>query len=157
VKQLQQNLLQVARTIVGKAAAHGYGRPLGETYYWGGNGGVARQTLLLHGAQRLQPDPAFRHTALDTLNHLLGRNVHGRSYVTGLGDRPPLHPHDRRSGGDEVEAPWPGYLVGGPNPTARDWFDVQGDYRTNEIAINWNGALIYALAMFVDDRNSPRD
>jgi endoglucanase len=91
----------------------------------------------------------YRTTALDALNHLFGRNVHGRSYVTGLGHQPPLHPHDRRSGGDEVEQPWPGYLVGGPNPTAHDWFDDEKDFRTNEIAINWNGALIYALAMFL--------
>jgi hypothetical protein len=26
---------------------------------------------------------------------------------------------------------------------------VQGDFRVNEIAINWNSALIYALAAFV--------
>jgi endoglucanase len=62
-----------------------------------------------------------------------------------------MHPHDRRSGGDDVDAPWPGYLVGGPHPKAKDWNDDQNDYRTNEIAINWNGALIYALAAFLDD------
>ncbi|NTU76864.1 MAG: transglycosylase SLT domain-containing protein [Alphaproteobacteria bacterium] len=54
--------------------------------------------------------------------------------------------HDRRSGSDEVDPPWPGYLVGGPWPTAADWHDDQTDYKTNETAINWNGALIYALA-----------
>ena len=53
---------------------------------------------------------------------------------------------DRRSGGDNVADPWPGYLVGGPHPKAGDWHDEQGDYRTNEIAINWNSALVYALA-----------
>jgi endoglucanase len=71
--------------------------------------------------------------------------------VTGLGVNPPLHPHDRRSGGDNVEAPWPGYLVGGAWPRATDWKDDQGNFQTNEIAINWNGALIYALAGFVSD------
>jgi hypothetical protein len=34
----------------------------------------------------------------------------GRSFVTGLGVRPPMRPHDRRSGGDHVDDPWPGYL-----------------------------------------------
>jgi endoglucanase len=87
---------------------------------------------------------------LDAINHLLGRNPYGRSYVTGLGHRPPLFPHDRRSAGDNVVAPWPGYLVGGPWPGAGNWRDDQNDYRTNEIAINWNGALIYALAAFID-------
>ena len=45
-----------------------------------------------------------------------------------------------------------GYLVGGPWPGPKDWFDVQDDYRTNEVAINWNGALIYALAAFVEPK-----
>lgn len=148
VAELRKNLLAVADTLVAKAAAHGYARPLGARYYWGGNGGVARQTLVLQAAHRLSPKPAYRDTALDAVHHLFGRNVHGRSYVTGLGFEPPLHPHDRRSGGDAVDAPWPGYLVGGPNPAARDWHDVQPDARTNEIAINWNAALIYALAGF---------
>lgn len=144
--ELKKRLLSVTDAIVGKAQAHGYGRPLGSKYYWGGNGGVARQALLLEAAYRLTQDRKYRDTTLDALNHLFGRNVDGRSYVTGLGSNPPLQPHDRRSGGDEVDLPWPGYLVGGPNPHARDWKDLQSDYRENEIAINWNGALIYALA-----------
>jgi endoglucanase len=149
VRTVKENLIAVADVIVGKARASGYARPLGSRYYWGGNGGVARQTLLLQAAYRLSHEAKYRETALDAINHLLGRNVDGRSYVTGLGANPPLHPHDRRSGGDQVEAPWPGYLVGGPHPGPADWKDVQPDARTNEIAINWNAALIYALAGFV--------
>jgi endoglucanase len=149
VAVLQQSLVEVADTLVMKARAHGYGRPL-DRYYWGCNGGVARQTLQLMQAYQLTKNDAYRATALDALNHLFGRNVDGRSYVTGLGANPPKAPHDRRSGGDTVDAPWPGYLVGGPHPTARDWKDVEPDARTNEIAINWNAALIYALAGFVE-------
>ena len=44
----------------------------------------------------------------------------------------------------------PGYIVGGGNPRATSWNDDQEDYRTNEIAINWQAALVYALAIFVD-------
>jgi endoglucanase len=104
----------------------------------------------LHVAHRLTGKPEYRSAMLDAINHLFGRNPFGRSYVTGLGHRPPLLPHDRRSGGDDVVPPWPGYLVGGPWPKPTDWFDAQDDYKTNEIAINWNGALIYALAAFVE-------
>jgi endoglucanase len=71
--------------------------------------------------------------------------------VTGIGYRSPLYPHDRRSAADDVTDPWPGYLVGGPQRNARDWRDDQDDYRTNEIAINWNGALVYALAAGLAD------
>ena len=146
VATLRKELVRVADSIVATAAAHGYRRPLGSRYYWGCNGSVARQVLILHAAHRFEPKPAYVNASLDALNFLFGRNSYGRSFVTGLGDRPPLHPHDRRSGGDRVEAPWPGYLVGGPHPRASSWKDDQGDFRTNEIAINWNAALIYALA-----------
>jgi endoglucanase len=115
---------------------------------------VARQTLVLHAAYRISPKPEYRHASLDALAYLFGRNPFGRSFVTGLGANPPQQPHDRRSGADRVSAPWPGYLVGGPNPRATDWKDEEGDYRTNEIAINWNGALIYALAAFLEDADS---
>jgi hypothetical protein len=134
---------------------------------------VARQTLLLVAAGRLSGKrapaagqmggaqlltqrsrrpaghPEYRDTCLDALNHLLGRNCYGRSFVTGLGFNPPMHPHDRRCG--DGQGPWPGYLVGGPHPTATDWHDAQSDFRTNEIAINWNAALIYALAACLND------
>ena len=62
-----------------------------------------------------------------------------------------MFPHDRRSGADDVDQPWPGYVVGGPHPRAVDWRDEQDDYRTNEIAINWNAALIYALAACLEE------
>jgi len=147
VKLVHGNLLAVADDIVQTASRDGYERPLGSRYYWGCNGGVARQTLLLMAANRLSPvKDGYRATCLDALNHLFGRNGYGRSFVTGIGFRPPLHPHDRRSGGANVLNPWPGYLVGGPHPKAGDWHDEPGDYRTNEIAINWNAALVYALA-----------
>jgi endoglucanase len=155
VKSLSASLLATANELVRNRDAHGYARPMGERYGWGGNGTVARQTLLLHAAYRLVPNPEYRDTALAALGYLFGRNPFARSFVTGLGANPPLHPHDRRSGADDVAEPWPGYLVGGPNPRATDWFDEQEDYRTNEIAINWNGALIYALAAFLEDASSP--
>ena len=93
----------------------------------------------------------YRETCLDALNHLFGRNYYGRSFVTGVGFEPPQQPHDRRSGSNPITEAWPGYLVGGAHPKATDWQDVQGDFRTNEIAINWNAALVYALAAWLQD------
>ena len=150
VEALRTSLLTTANKIVLTRNEHGYARPLGTSYSWGGNGTVARQTLILAAAYRISQNREYRQTALDALSYLFGRNPFGRSFVTGLGVNPPQHPHDRRSGGDQVAQPWPGYLVGGPNPGATDWHDEQEDFRTNEIAINWNGALIYALAAFLD-------
>jgi len=151
VEAVRASVLATADNIVRTRNEHGYARPLGTAYSWGGNGTVARQTLVLQAAYRISPKREYRETSLDALGYLFGRNPFGRSFVTGLGDNPPHHPHDRRSGADQVVEPWPGYLVGGPNPRATDWQDEEGDYRTNEIAINWNGALIYALAGFLEE------
>jgi endoglucanase len=147
VKLVHDNLLSVADAIVQTANHDGYNRPLGSRYFWGCNGAVARQTILLMAADRLAPGKHdYRAAGLDALNHVLGRNCYGRSFITGIGSRPPLHPHDRRDNGSYLDHPWPGYLVGGPHPKATDWHDEQADFRTNEIAINWNAALVYALA-----------
>jgi endoglucanase len=153
VDRLRRDAIRAADSIAETARDHPYGRPLGARYYWGCNGTVARQTMNLHIAHRLMGKTEYRSAMLEAVNHLFGRNPFGRSYVTGLGHRPPMFPHDRRSGADDVVPPWPGYLVGGPWPKPTDWYDAQEDYKTNEIAINWNGALIYALAAFVEPDN----
>ncbi len=145
LEMIRGDLVKTADHIVQTAKGDVYGRPLGGRYYWGCNGTVARQTVILLTAHHIQPNADYLHTSLDGIGHLFGRNYYGRSFVTGLGHQPPMHPHDRRSGADGVEAPWPGYLVGG-GQSAVDWQDNQDDYRTNEIAINWQGALVYALA-----------
>ena len=105
--------------------------------------------MLLQSAYRLTPKRVYVETTLDALGYLLGRNYYGRSFVTGLGANPPLHPHDRRSMRQPGTQTWPGYLVGGGWPRATDWVDVAENYRVNEIAINWNAPLIYALAGFL--------
>ena len=148
---LQSNLVSTADSIVATAAAHGYARPLGTEYSWGGNGTVARLAVVLHAAEKISSKPAYRATALDAVHYLLGRNSFGRSFVTGIGFEPPLHPHDRFSAALNLDVPCPGRLVGGPQPKANDWQDLQRDYTRNEIAINWNAALIYALAEFVPE------
>ncbi len=145
---IKTELLSVANQLVTTANDHGYGRPMGKKYYWGCNGTVVRQTMILQLANQLEPKAAYINTSLDAVGHIFGRNYYGRSYVTGLGVNPPMNPHDRRSGGDNIRDPWPGYLVGGGH-SAKGWVDIQDSYETNEIAINWNGALIYALAAFV--------
>jgi endoglucanase len=149
VSLLRTNLLAAADNLVKARDGHGYARPAGTAYSWGGNGVVARQVVLLQAAHRLSPKPEYVTASLDALGHLLGRNYYGRSFVTGVGFKPPLHPHDRRTGEQNLPEPWPGYLVGGPHPGPMNWEDEQGAFRVNEIAINWNAALIYALAAFL--------
>ncbi len=145
-KAIRNDVLAIADAIVANAQQDVYGRAL-RRYYWGCNGTVARQVLNLQVAYRVSANEDYLNASLDAIAHLFGRNYYNRSYVTGLGIDPAMNPHDRRSGADGVEEPWPGYVVGGGH-SATDWNDDQQDYRTNEIAINWQAALVYALAGF---------
>ena len=148
LKAIEKNIVEGANKIAENAAADVYARPL-IRYYWGCNGTIARQVLNLQIANRISPDQKYKQTSLDAIAHIFGRNYYNRSYVTGLGINPAMKPHDRRSGSDKEVEPWPGYIVGGGSK-ATAWNDKEEDYTTNEIAINWQGALVYALAAFVE-------
>ena len=145
VRQVREALVETADAVVLVRDRSAHARPL-TRYYWGANGGVANTTVLLRAAHRISPKPVYVETTLDALSHLLGRNFYGRSFVTGVGFDPPRAPHDRRSMAKGSAGAWPGYLVGGGWPRATDWADDADNYRVNEIAINWNAPLVYALA-----------
>jgi endoglucanase len=147
-KAIRQNIIANADALVQKGKEDVYNRPLGGRYYWGCNGTVARQAVNLQVANKIKPNKEYVETALKTVDHIFGNNYYNRSYVTGLGIQPPMNPHDRRSGADGIEAPWPGYIVGGGHK-ATDWIDVEESYSHNEVAINWQAALVYALAGFL--------
>jgi endoglucanase len=144
---VRQAIVDAADAVVQARRASGYGRGV-TNWYWGSNGSVARTCLVLQVANRITPNPAFEDTCADQIAHLYGRNHYGRSQVTGEGAAPPCFPHHRPSGSDGVERPYPGLLVGG-GQTPTNWRDSQGSYATNEVAINWSAALVYALAGFV--------
>jgi endoglucanase len=166
VEAIESAVVASADRLVTTADGHPFLRALGDVYYWGANGLVARTLLNLSVAYRLTGNDDYRRTALHQLDHLFGLNAQGRSFVTGLGFLPPLAPHHRPSGADGVEPPWPGLLVGGPNPQlprndpavaiVEDpdapaplmWQDEQVSYWSNEIAVNWNAPLVYGLAWF---------
>ena len=148
ISALRTQLLQRADGLLGTQAASAYGRAL-STYYWGVNGAVARSCMLLQVANQLSPRPEYLDCCVAQIAHLFGRNYYGRSFVTGEGKDPPLHPHHRPSASDSIDQPFPGLLVGGAQPSFSSWQDTEEDYTTNEVAINWNGALAYALAGFL--------
>ena len=120
------------------------------------------QAMALLYADRLLGTTQYRRYALQNVDYLLGRNATGYCYVTGFGDQSPMHPHHRISEADAVEAPFPGMLVGGPNPGQQDkrdmhdavypsnypdesYIDNMESYASNEIAINWNASLVAFL------------
>lgn len=108
-------------------------------------------------AHALTGDAKYINGARRCADYLLGRNATGYCYVTGFGTFSPKHPHQRLSEADGIEEPLPGFLVGGPNPGQQDkancktypsnypdesYADDMNSYASNEIAINWNAALV---------------
>ena len=132
------------------APDNGWGRVQG--YWWGANGSGVRSCLVFEMAARLDGAAGWMDLCAEQIGHLMGRNLYGRSQVTGIGVDPPLHPHHRPSAADGVVPPWPGLLVAGPQQSGSqwiDWTDDENDYMTNESAINYNVGLVYALAAFL--------
>ena len=120
------------------------------------------KAMALLYADKITGDTKYRKYALQNADYLLGRNATGYCFVTGFGDKSPMYPHHRPSAADGVESPFPGMLVGGPNPGQQDkkdmhnavypsnvpdesYIDDAESYASNEIAINWNASLVAFL------------
>lgn len=159
-QQITQDAIAAADAIVERASGHGYRIPmLPKQYGWGSNSVVANYAMMVQLANRLQPKQAYVEAAADAIHYLCGRNTFNTSFITHVGTKFAMKPHHRPSGADDVEAPWPGLLVGGPNvhqgrgelkdptrPPARCWIDATESYTMNENAINWNAPLVFVLA-----------
>ena len=169
---IKTRLTTLADALADSASKHAYGRTFGSAkYYWGGHGTLTATTYILNMASTVSDDPAkkqkYRDAGHSVIGHIFGRNYYNRSFVTGVGHNPPVKVHDRRS--QATNKQWPGYLIGGPhnfsgaamglgcgnNPDATCWKDNAADYWTNEIAINWNTSMIYALAGFLPGAEPP--
>jgi endoglucanase len=159
--QIRGSSLREADKLLQNSRQNGYGNTLLlSDYVWGSNGVAGNQSLQLIVADRLQKNDDFRHAAAENLHYLLGRNCFDLSWVTQLGRNPFQHPHHRPSAADNIAAPWPGLLSGGPNarpgdpvaaslpkrPPMQMYKDDQAAYSLNEIAINWNAPLVFLLA-----------
>ncbi len=124
-------------------------------FVWGSSAVAANQGILLLHAYRLTKNASYLEKALGNLDYLLGRNATGYSFLTGYGEKTPMHIHHRPSEADGVIEPVPGLLAGGPNPGMQDkctyqssipdeaYVDDVCSYASNEIAINWNAPLVY--------------
>ena len=160
----RQQLLQHCDSIIATTATSCFQTPSGNSpkdFGWGclaeafGTNGLS----LLY-AHRLTGDKKYLTAAQQNADYVLGRNATGYCYITGFGSKSPMNPHHRLSFSDQVEAPYPGLLVGGPNPGQQDiaevktypskqpdesYNDVMQSYASNEIAINWNASILALL------------
>ena len=167
---VRSRILQLADSLRTLMNASAYRVVMGNDihdFLWGSNGVAANQAFTLVIAYKLTGDRSYLNAALGNLDYLLGRNGTMYSFVTGFGSRPPMHIHHRLSGADGVTAPVPGLLAGGPNPDMQDhaptypstlpalaYSDDQRSYASNEIAINWNAALVFVTIGIDADASS---
>lgn len=158
VKAMKDSLLRAADTFLARAKESAFATVMGQSardFSWGGNSVAANQGILLVQAYHLTKDKKYLHGALSNLDYILGRNATGYSFITGIGSRPPMHPHHRPSEADGITDPVPGLMVGGPNLGMQDhcsypfkevetaYVDSLCSYASNEIAINWNAPIVY--------------
>ncbi|MDB5134351.1 MAG: cellulase [Mucilaginibacter sp.] len=158
IPKLKQNLLAFADDLVKDADDNAYQTVIQKkkaNFIWGSNAVAANEGMALIQAYQLSHDKKYLKYALSNLDYILGRNGTGYSYVTGYGDKTPMHPHHRPSVADNIVDPIPGLLVGGPNPGMQDhvrvpstvpdeaYIDDDKAYAVNEIAINWNAPFAY--------------
>jgi len=160
--QARAGIVRIATTLKSRSANSGYGlATISSEFAWGSNSSVAQQGFHMLQAWYLTRDSLYLQGARAHLDYLVGMNPLGRSFVTGMGTRPPMDPHHRPSEADGVAEPVPGLLVGGPTDVGADigteswqcsdyrsakgvaysWTDNRCSYATNEIAINWNAVL----------------
>ncbi|MFF3856254.1 glycoside hydrolase family 9 protein [Micromonospora sp. NPDC002575] len=155
------------------AAGQAYGLPMpgdANSYFWGANGNIANNAVVLGTAFDLTRDAKYRDGAVRAADYLFGRNALNISYVTGWGEHTARNQHSRMYANQlDPASPNPpaGSLAGGANAGLQDPFSANllagckpmfcyvddiNSYSTNEIAINWNSALTW-LASFLADQD----
>lgn len=133
---------------------------------WGSNSDILTSALNLLIISKTLNEKKYKNAALEMLNYVLGKNPLQMSYVTGAGTVTPKQPHYRPTMSGKHSLP-PGMLVGGPyseDDYAGDtviaglsdkasylrYEDNKESWTTNEIAINWNAALLSVLSILSD-------
>jgi endoglucanase len=130
---------------------------------------LANRAMTLVVVSRWKKSPELMEATSEIVDYIYGRNAVNTSFVTGSAWSSPMYPHHRIAGGDTVEAPLPGLLVGGVNASREDdiyhvslgvrypheeagksYYDNQEAYASNETCINWNAALTFVLAALTE-------
>lgn len=168
-ENVKQALITVANEIVQKIEFQPYRQPL-RSIKWGSNGDLLNATFILAQAHKQTLDKKYKNGIAECLDYVLGRNATGYCFVTGFGNKSPMHIHHRQSFADGIEEPIPGFIVGGPNvakedqnekgvdypknaPALKCYTDQVGSYASNEVCLNWNAPLVFALGYMEANTN----
>jgi endoglucanase len=169
--QVRKSVVDAASAYLTTISGQAYGLPMPgarSSYFWGANSNVINNAVVLATAFDLSGDARFRDGAVQSMDYIFGRNALNHSYVTGWGTKTPQNQHSRMYGhqlNPNLPNPPAGSLAGGANPGLEDPFaaqllagcapqfcyvdDIQS-YSTNEVAINWNSALVWMSSFLAD-------
>lgn len=160
IQKMKTSITQFAESYLQHINENAFHTVMGQSskdFNWGGNSNAANQGILLINAYLITKNKKYMDAALTNADYILGLNAIAYCFITGIGSKPPMHPHHRPSVADGIIDPVPGLLVGGPNPGKQDgckytfsepetsYSDTDCSYASNEIAINWNAPLVYLL------------
>lgn len=164
----KKRLFYVADSLVKISDTIPYVIPINR-FTWGSNSDVADAAVLLQMAHIYSGNRKYLDVSCEIVDYIFGKNATGYSFLTGFGSKPSMNPHHRLSGGDGITEPLPGFLIGGPNSDkndetisnikypfkepARAYVDLQSSFASNEIAINWNAPLVFALTYLEHNKN----
>ena len=163
--EVKAAFLSYADEIVNTINRDGYRCALNKNEYtWASTKNTMIKGDILLMANELSPNQAYVEGALDQIHYMFGRNSLNKSFMTGAGDNPPEHPHNRIH--ESTGAYVPGLVVGGPNAViggdpdqekylkenkvapAKSYLDVLMSWSTNEYAIDYTSSAAYALSWF---------
>ncbi len=129
---------------------------------WGSNSVVLTTALSLLMINKITAEKKYGDSARVMVDYIFGNNPLNISYVTGYGFNAAKDPHFRPHMSGRYPLP-KGYLVGGPNsvniggdsllaglwqkPGYLRYIDKRDSWATNEVAINWNAALVAVMSI----------
>ncbi len=121
-----------------------YGLPVIDA--WGVLRYASAEAGLGYTAYKLLGYDGFNTLGAKIIDYALGANPENRSYLTGWGRNPPIHPHHRANEPSKGGATKGliGALVGGPTDDVYD--DNVDNYQETEVTIDYNASFIFGIA-----------
>ncbi len=173
--RVRASVVAAAERLARLQSAQPWGQPYAPAagWDWGSNGRILNNLVVLDAAHSITGDRRFEDAVAGGMDHLLGRNALGQSYVTGHGTDSTRHQRTRMFGHDLDPAfppPPAGALAGGANsrrhagfpsdprlaglPPQCCYLDEPTSETTNDVCVRWNAPLVY-IADRLDARTPP--
>jgi len=166
--KIKQKLFGAADALLEKINKVPYRIPI-DQFVWGSNSDIQNAAMILAYAYKFSDKQKYLDGVIETMDYIFGKNASAYSFMSGFGCKPVMHQHNRISASDNIKAPIPGMISGGPNQNKEDdisgtkfgveypdtfpakcFIDNQKSYASNETAINWNAPAVFVLGFLVN-------